>query len=205
MEGVVKFKDVPKGQKLQYTWDYWRLPAIIVILIVLFLGVIFYTIFSTPKVDMNVLLTCKYTLDENHIAQVESDMKNAYEHEKNKNYQITYIQINEEMSKINPTTHAAEMTRLRGEIASPDSYVYLLDDDMFNEFKSEGLIATYRELGLDSDEDIKISADKIFTNPNFKGKFYLCLRPKNISQLDSKKNIEKYEYALNFIKNVNSK
>ncbi|MBE7053285.1 MAG: hypothetical protein E7391_03320 [Ruminococcaceae bacterium] len=205
MEGVVKFKDVPKGQKLQYIWDYWRLPAIIIVSLLVLFGWIFSTVFFSQKVDMNILVTCKYSMNEEQIHQIETDFKNSYPKAKDHNYKATYVQNNIEIAEHNPEAYSADITKLIGEISSGDSYVFVLDDDMFEAFKADGLIGTYKEIGIDSDEDIKISLDKVFTNEHFKGKFYLCLRPREVSQLNSEKDVEKYEYAVGFVKFVNSK
>lgn len=202
MDHIVKLKEVPKGQKLQYIWDYWRVPGILII-IGLFVAIsLGKTIFFPPKVHMEVLFTCRYDVNEEQKTEMKKDLEDFYVANEGDNYKLTYVRNNVEIADIQPEVYAADLSKLIVEITSASAYVFLADEDMFDALIADGLVSTYKEVGIDSDEYIKISADKVFKNDIYKGKFYFTLRPREVSQLYNDKALEKYEYSVNYIKKL---
>ena len=202
MDHIVKLKEVPKGQKLQYIWDYWRVPGILII-IGLFVAIsLGKTIFFPPKVHMEVLFTCRYDVNEEQKTEMKKDLEDFYVANEGDNYKLTYVRNNVEIADIQPEVYAADLSKLIVEITSASAYVFLADEDMFDALIADGLVSTYKEVGIDSDEYIKISADKVFKNDIYKGKFYFTLRPREVSQLYNDKAVEKYEYSINYIKKL---
>lgn len=202
MDHIVKLKEVPKGQKLQYIWDYWRVPGILII-IGLFVAIsLGKTIFFPPKVHMEVLFTCRYDVNEEQKTEMKKDLEDFYVANEGDNYKLTYVRNNVEIADIQPEVYAADLSKLIVEITSASAYVFLADEDMFDALIADGLVSTYKEVGIDSDEYIKISADNVFKNDIYKGKFYFTLRPREVSQLYNDKAVEKYEYSVNYIKKL---
>ncbi len=202
MDHIVKLKEVPKGQKLQYIWDYWRVPGLLILIglfVVISLG---KTIFFPEKIHMEVLFTCRYDINDEQKNEMTKDLKDFYIANEDDNYKITYVRNNVEIADLQPEVYAADLSKLIVEITSASAYVLLADEDMFDALVADGLVSTYKEVGIDSDEYIKISADKVFKNDIYKGKFYFTLRPREVSQLYDDKALENYEYSVNYIKKL---
>jgi hypothetical protein len=151
---------------------------------------------------MEVLFTCRYDINEEQKNEMTKDLKDFYTANEDDNYKITYVRNNVEIADLQPEVYAADLSKLIVEITSASAYVLLADEDMFDALIADGLVSTYKEVGIDNDEYIKISADKVFKNDIYKGKFYFTLRPREVSQLYDDEALENYEYSVNYIKKL---
>ena len=196
---IVKFKEVPKGQKLQFLWDYYRVPALITACCALLIGIIIKTVFFAPKIDMNLLFTSKYQIASGEIDEIEKSLELIGD--ETKNYALTYVQYNPDQIDYNPQQFFSDSIKLNSELSMSESFVQIVDDQMFEYLKSEGLIATYKEMGIESDESIKLSLGALLENERY-DKFYITLRPKDSSQIEDEEQSAWYESSVEFIKKV---
>ena len=61
---MIKLSEVPKGQKWQYLWDYYRFPALAAVIGLIFAVSLIKTIFFTPKADVGIIFTTELSLSD---------------------------------------------------------------------------------------------------------------------------------------------
>lgn len=198
---IVRYKEVPKGQKMQYLWDYYRWPVIIAASLIVFFSYIAKVVFFTPEPDMSILMTSEYLMFSDEIKYIEEALEEKMTAPKKPDFKIVNIQYDPNQMDYDANTFLANSVKLNAELSSADSYIQISDEQMFNYLKSEDLVSQFDEIGSDKEGDIKISLGSFIGDDKY-SEFYITLRPRENSQITDEKSSEKYEYAVNFIKSV---
>lgn len=198
----VKFNEVPKGQKMQFLWDYYKWPFVIFLIIAVCITYFVKLIFFTPAPDISVIVTGKYYYSDEDTNAIKGTFQKLLSSngEDEKNISVISIQYNSDMYEYDSQQFLANSSKLTAELSTVDSLIYVCDETMFGYLKDEDLVASNKEIGGDGKNDIKIPLSKIINNERYKD-LYVTLRPKKYSQTEeSTKNSERYEIAVNLIK-----
>lgn len=206
---MIKMNEVPKGQRYQQFKDYYRIPVIIGIIVVIAVISILKTTVFSPKPDAFLLIASEAVCDEKFTEQIEEFYSKSGEDFNGDNkslISITPVQYNDVQLKTDPEVGMAMQTKLMAVLSSAENILQIVDDELYEYFSNQGLIGTYSDLGEyatefenESNDEIKIPLSEIpfFQNEVFSGKtdgFYMTVRPRDGSQLGGKKKkIENYE------------
>ena len=155
MDKVYKFKDVPKGQRLRYFFDYNFLPLMGIIFAIVLIVVMSRFFFFSPKPDYGVILVNtdseEYMLSGFHselsqcfdetIGDVNGDGENIYT--------ISYSNINEDLAMKDPEYYGANVDKYYAQLSSGKSLILVGDESAFERsFIGEKICALNDELGL---------------------------------------------------------
>lgn len=212
---MVKLKEVPKGQKLQFMWDYYRIPAIVTAIVAFVVIAIVKAVFFTPDPDINILLTTQYTFSNENLElfnqKIDSILED-YNNDENKIYQTTPIVYNNKAAKEEPQYAAASLDKFVVELASGLSIIQITDDTFYKKYEVEGCLETYEvfeKFGVeapsgDKNEIIKVPLSKIriFSDIKHDEELYLTVRPPMESYLTNEKEREFYIGNLKFISKI---
>ena len=215
---MVKFKEVPKGQRWQFFWDYYRVPTIVGIIIAIVVISLIKTIFFTPEPDINILLTTQYTFSDENLEKFNSKVENLIEDVDGDNKKIvltTPIAYNEKVSETDPQYAMAALTKFNVELASGLNIIQITDDALYERYKVSECLATYEvfeNFGVkfsyeDKNEIVKIPLKEIkaFSDIDHADELYLTIRPPMAQHTKKDKDKEFYVSNLNFVKKLISK
>lgn len=208
---MVKFSEVPKGQRFQQFKDYYKWPSFAALFALIVLIIFIKAALFAPKYDAFLLVSTKETLLEDTIKQIEATYAEKglnLNGDKINSVSITEITYSNEMSKKTPNIAMAMQTKLLAAFASKENIIQIVDDESYDAFKAQDYIGTYKDLGAkgdifdkDKSEDVKIplSCVPFFENIDAlenKDKLYLTIRPRIDAQLKDKDALAEYERQL---------
>lgn len=215
MDKIYKIKDVPKGQKLRFFFDYCFLPVLGIISAIVLVVLMAKFFFFAPKNDYGVILVNtdseEYLLNQFHIeisqrldeviGDVNGDGKNTYT--------ISYSNINEDTSMTDPEYYGAQVDKYYAEITSGKSLILIGDEEVFaKSYIGEDLCATNDELGLGElsvdEKYVKIPLKNIpsMKELRFADRLYLSIRSKDDIDFDNDSRRENYENNLKAFKKI---
>ena len=201
---VYKFKEVPKGQRLKFFWDYYRIPVAVGIVGAIPLISILQTVVFAPKKDMSILVAgetyvawdtweqaqeklCTMPLDLNEDGKVIVEINDNY--------------IAPNMQNTDPEAYMAVQTKLMASLSVAESALQVVDEKIMEYFAEEQLLGTYAELpdtmGHEPTEVIQIPLKELKPFKHIEGipdGLYMTLRPKEAMQLgNSEAKLAAYE------------
>lgn len=215
MDKIYKIKDVPKGQKLRFFFDYNFLPILGIITAIVLMVVMTKFFFFSPKEDYGVILVNtdseEYLLNQFHveISQRLDEVIGDINGDGKSKYTISYSNINEDTSMTDPEYYGAQVDKYYAEITNGKSLILIGDDEVFDKsYIGEGLCATNRELGLEDmsvdDKYVKIPFKDIpsMKDLRFADRLYLSIRTKEDVNIDDDSRRENYENNLKAFKKI---
>ena len=215
MDKVYKLKDVPKGQRLRYFFDYNFLPLIGIIFAVILAIVMTKFFFFSPENDYGVILVNtdseEYLLNQFHveisqkldetIGDINGDEKNLYT--------ISYSNINEDTSMTDPEYYGAQVDKYYAEITNAKALILIGDEGVFRDsYIGEKISATNEELGLGDmsvDETyVKIPLKDIPSMKDLKyaDRLFLSFRAKEDINLSDNSKLKNYNNNLKAFKKI---
>ncbi len=212
---MIKLKEVPKGQKLQYLWDYYRVPAIVTVISAIVVISLIKVIFFTSEPDINILLTTKNTVSDENINILNEKLDlviEDYNDDDKKNHQTMPIVFNNEAAEQDPQYASAIYNKFVAELSTGLSIIQITDEEFFNRYETLECLATYAifdEFGVkapegDKDAIVKIplSEIKLFSDIKHNEELYLTIRPPMNSHIEKKKDRQLYIDNLEFINKI---
>lgn len=209
---MIKLKEVPKGQKMRYLWDYYRIPALVTIIVVFVLYSIVKAIFFTPGPDINVLLTTKNTVSSENISNFNKALETVledYNNDGKKLHQTMPIVINDEAASEEPQYASAMYNKFVGELSSGLTIIQITDEEFYKYYEEQQCLATYdvfKQFGVEMPEGnmddvikIPLSQIKIFSDVKHDEELYLTLRPPMNYHIKNEKDKQFYINNLKFI------
>jgi len=205
---VYKPTEVPKGQRWQYFLDYYKIPVIAtVILIIAVISILKSTVFA-PKTDVPLLFATEQFIDYEVCQEMQPDFE-AMELDFDENGQVLVsfdcIHLDPNSQAQDPEYFNAQQMKLIAVLSSATSALQIVDESLYAYFESEELIGTYKELpdahGHAPEEPVKIPLEELTPFKNYTDRLpsglYMTVRPKDAMQLgDSKKKFENYMHQL---------
>lgn len=211
---MIKLKEVPKGQKMQYLWDYYRFPALAFVIGAILVGSLVKTIFFTPKPDINIMFTTQFNLLDEESEKYDTAVQNAiddYNGDGKKLVETSRLAYDETSGNNDPQYMQAVLTKMDVELAAGTSIVQICDDYLYPRYEKSGCIATYKvfeDFGVEiphksGDDIVKIPFSSIKRFANIKSsngnEIYITLRPPMEKWYKNEKDRTNYINHLKFI------
>ena len=205
---MIKMNEVPKGQKYQQFKDYYRIPVISGLIILVFAVSILKTTVFKPKPDASILLAASRDVSQDFITLFESFFAQTgldFNGDGKCLMELNPVTYNEATMKTDPNMGMAMQAKLMGSLSTAESIIQIVDDYMYDYLDGQEIIGTYADLGDENvfgkapEEKLKIPLTEVafFSRSEFSGMldgYYLTVRPKAASQLgDNAKKIAAYE------------
>lgn len=202
---MYKLSEVPKGKRMQHFRDYYLFKTIIwVIVIFSVISLVKTTIFRT-KPDINVLVATNEFLHPDVWDDLKEEITNFCIDYNSDKKTVVEMNVNtfDESTKNNVSQNAGATQRYMAVLAIADHLIQIVDDERYENLKSQGLIGTYKDLagydtGKDENEEVKIPLSELEAfdsiSKDMMTEHYLTIRTRAGSQLHDKENkIENYE------------
>lgn len=215
MDKKYKIKDVPKGQKLRFFFDYNFLPIVGIIFGIILVVFMTKFFFFAPKEDYGVILVNtdseEYLINQFHveISQRLDEVIGDVNGDGKSNYTISYSNINEDTSMTDPEYYGAQLDKYYAEVTNGKSLILIGDEEVFaKSYIGEKLCATNEELGLESlsvdEKYVKIPLKNISSMKDlrFADRLYLSIRTKEDINFDNDSRRENYENNLKAFKKI---
>ena len=192
---MLGFENVEKGKRLKYFKDYYMIPSIIfLIVIIMVVSIIKATVFR-EKEDLNILITAASTdLSFEHIEKIENSIKDNYNVDYNKNGTEKLVINQAILSSTVGTSDFKEVEqdmaagmKLAAVLETSLCTIQLVDQDMYEYLLSEQMIETYenlKEFGLKGEGYVKVPLSDTKLDPKNADNIYLTVRPKSTSRID---------------------
>ncbi len=190
---VYKLREVPKGQRLKFFWDYYRIPVTVGIICVIALISILQTVVFAPKKDMTILVASETYVSWDIWEQVRDElcvMPLDLNEDGKVIVEINDNHITPDMQNTDPETYMAVQTKLMASLSTAESALQIVDEKTMEYFAEQQLLGTYAELpdvmGHEADEVIQIPLKELTPFKNVEGipdGLYMTLRPKDAMQL----------------------
>ncbi len=202
---VYKPWEVPKGQRWDYFLDYYKKPAIVVLLILLaMISILRATVFA-PKPDVHILAASYIYVDYetwDNITEAMRAMDLDYNGDGKSLAEVNAIHFDEKEQAQDPQAFVAMQTRLAAAIDAAESALQIVDEDTLPYFEEQGLLATFDVLpdrqGHEADEVIKIPLEELAPFKDIKNLptgLYMTLRPKELMRIgNNQKKENEYKY-----------
>lgn len=211
---MIKLKEVPKGQKMQFLWDYYRYPALGAVIGIILVVSLVKTIFFTPKADINVIVTTRISLSEDDGKKFDEAVNNAledYNGDNKKLAEITRLAYDAESSGSDIQYSQAVLTKINVELAAGDAILQFCDDKLYPIYENGGCVASYKvfddfgvEINHKNDGDaVKIPLSSIKAFSDIKSpdgeEIYLTVRTPMEKWYKNEKEKENYTNHLKYI------
>lgn len=191
MDKVYKLKDVPKGQRIRYYFDYLFLPTLGIIAAVALLVILTIHFLTPEKYDFYVILannsSDNYTTDGTY-AKLNQALANRIgdsDADGEVNHILIYTNIDEGTMNADPEYLRANVDKYYSEVTSGSAVILIGDEAMFQRsFIGEDLAAKNDELGtahLSADEKyVKIPLSKtILSDIEHADELFVTIRSKD--------------------------
>ena len=181
--------DVEKGKRLQYFWEYYKVPTLVIIAIIIIVVSLVKTIFFGTEPDTSIFLT---TVNENITTSLTDNIEKFLKentgdlNEDGENSVIFEpIILLEDAEDVEAQNMLA--TKFTAVLSVGKYIIEIVDEDTFVYLKEQGLVADYsvlKDYGYETDKtgDVKIpvfdtSLKEIKGMDEFSDRLYLTLRP----------------------------
>lgn len=211
---MIKLSEVPKGQKWQYLWDYYRFPALAAVIGLIFAVSLIKTIFFTPKADVGIIFTTEYNLSDDEGEKFDKAVYSVledYNGDGKKLAETTRLAYNEASAKSDAQYAQAVLTKISVELAAGTNILQICDDKLYPTYEGNGCLATYKvfkDFGVDikhtdDNEIVKIPFAEIKAFSDIKSangeEIYLTVRPPMEKWYNNEKQRKNYTDNLKFI------
>ena len=199
MDKVYKLKDVPKGQRVRYYFDYLFLPTLGIIAVVTLLIILTIHFLTPEKYDFYVILannsSDNYTTDGTY-AKLNEALTNRIgdtDADGEVNHILIYTNIDEGTMNTDPEYLRANVDKYYSEVTSGSAVILIGDEAMFQRsFIGEELAAENEEIGvadISVDEKyVKIPLSKtILSDVEHADELFVTIRPREsveVGQVD---------------------
>ena len=182
-----KLKDIEKGKKLQFIWDYYKLPIIAAVLVIATGISLFFFTTNKKTDDICILFTANTARTD---AEAFSELKNGIEKfgvdingDGKSTVSVSDIifygdLLNSEYSQQNGTL----MTRLLAELTAGDSVIEICDEQLFAILQKNDVTASFKDIGINRDGIVKIpyketKLQEIVPEEKFNTELFVTVRP----------------------------
>ena len=198
---VYRLKDVPKGQKLQFFFDYYKVHMAVAAFIISFIVIGIYELTHVPKFDMQITLFGQnMKISENVLATFESELEKL-DIDLNKDEKVD-VSVTPLIKSVSENGSSGEFNEVAyAQISIGDSYVMITDENILNDFlKPRSALLTYEEADLDGEGVIEIPYEQTIFNDYieeeyFEREMFVVLKKGNFDD-------EKYAKEIQAFKNV---
>ena len=205
---IYKLKDIPKGQKLAYIWDYYKWHIIVVVVFVLACVSLVVQNLNKERYDSYILFTMsggqlmeesRYGL-ETGIEELGIDNNgDSYN-----NLFISTVLFPEDMlSSVTAQEAEVNMQRLVAELTSGECVIQITDDKLYKTLENYQVLASYEDLKgeVDGTGIIKIPytetvLEEIVPMEAYGKELYLTLRPGDLDNVIYRDQIEIFKKLL---------
>lgn len=199
-------KDIPKGQKLSYIYDYYKYHIIISILAIVAFVSLVTGISNQEQYDTKILFTASNITTDNAVFDLlESEIAKMGVDVNGDSYSVPLVRniiMFEDMTGFeNAPESSMLMQALFAELTANECKIEIFDDSMYDMLLKNDVVATYESLNgeLRGEGLIKIPYQETKLNDmvpmeNFNKQLYVTIRPGDIN------NIEYYNQLMVFKK-----
>ncbi len=201
---VYKFKEVPKGQRWKFFWDYYKYPTLGIVVGIIAVIYFLQTVVFAPKKDISIIIATEAYVAQEVWTQANEAL-NAMPLDLNGDgkviVEVNDNQLDPTMAQSDPETYQMLQTKLMASLTTAESALQIVDEAYFEVFEEEGLLGTYAELpdamGHDAEEVIKIPLAELKPFCDVEGLpegLFMTLRPEDGMQIrGSEKKLENYK------------
>ena len=205
---IYKLKDIPKGQKIAYIWDYYKWHIIVVVVFVLACVSLVVQNLNKERYDSYILFTMsggqlmeesRYGL-ETGIEELGIDNNgDSYN-----NLFISTVLFPEDMlSSVTAQEAEVNMQRLVAELTSGECVIQITDDKLYKTLENYQVLASYEDLKgeVEGTGVIKIPytetvLEEIVPMEAYGRELYLTLRPGDLDNVIYRDQIEIFKKLL---------
>ncbi len=191
---VYKPSEIPKGQRFQYFWDYYKIPVLVGVLILIVVIYFLKTVVFAPKTDVSILIASREYVDYGVTEQIAEQMRALpYDLDGDGDVLVSmdYIHLDPEAQQQDPEYYNAQKMKLVAVLSTAETALQIVDEETYQYLEAEELIGTYSELsdtyGHVSDEPIKIPFSSFALFNQYQERLpqglYFTLRPKDAMRL----------------------
>ncbi|MBE7010117.1 MAG: hypothetical protein E7418_01340 [Ruminococcaceae bacterium] len=211
---VYKLSEVPKGQRWQYFLDYYKIPTIVgLALLIAIISILKSTVFA-PKNDLCILLASKAYVDHEVTRQIMDDMSRMpidYDGDGEVLVSLDFVHLDPEAQQQDPEYFQAQQMKLMAILSTAQSALQIVDEEAYQYLLEEELIGAYGELsethGHEASDMIKIPLTSLAPFRSYAEELpdglFMTLRPKDAMQIhESEKKQEKYNYQIKVLETM---
>ncbi len=198
---IYKLKDVPKGQKLQFFFDYYKVHMAVAAFILAFIVIGIYELTHVPKFDMQIAFFAQdMKISENTIKSLEAELEKL-DIDINEDGKVD-VGITPLIKNVGQNGASGEFNEVAyAEITIGNSVIMITDENILNDFlKPRNAVAKYELVGLDGEGFIEIPYEQTLFNDYigeayFEREMFVTVKPGQpddenyIKQLDLFKNV----------------
>ncbi len=155
-----KITDVEKGKRLSYFWDYYKIPLLVIIIIVCMCASLTYHIFFKPLPDTNIFIA---TVDKPITTYFTDSLEktindNLYDIDGDGTVKLKFDTILTSLSinVADPEQQSAMATKFASILSVGKYIIEIVDEEAFNYLLEENLVADYKvleEYGYDNKDN----------------------------------------------------
>lgn len=155
-----KITDVEKGKRLSYFWDYYKIPLLVIIIIVCMCASLTYHIFFKPLPDTNIFIA---TVDKPITTYFTDNLEktindNLYDIDGDGTVKLKFdtILTSASINVADPEQQSAMATKFASILSVGKYIIEIVDEEAFNYLLEENLVADYKvleEYGYDNKDN----------------------------------------------------
>lgn len=201
---VYKFREVPKGQRWNFFWDYYKIPVAVTIISVIALVSILKTTVFAPKKDIVIVTATEtYVLPEVWSAVEEQLCLMPFDFNEDGKVlaELNVNHIDPKLQETDPETFMAIQAKLTASLSTAESALQIVDEKTVSFFREQALLGTYAEMpaveGHAPEEELIIPLKELTPFKNVEGLpdgLFMILRPEDAMQIyGSEKKLANYK------------
>lgn len=207
---IVKIKEVPKGKRLAYFWDYYKIHTIVaIILLVSLVSILKSTVFRT-KEDAFILIAGTQPLIEDRITNIKNTI-NSFDIDVNGDKKVKVDlqnisfsnDVNDDQNMTDAQLEGTQMMKMAGVLSTGNYIIQIADENMTEYLISQGVagkVSDFSKKYYTKDENyvkIPVSDTKLADSfGNFKDDYFIVVRGKDRVSSGSNKKNKNYERQL---------
>lgn len=211
---MYKLSEIPKKQRLAHFWEYYKIPAAIVIVVAIIALSMIKMIFFTPDPDNSILIaTGKYVPLETWDKLESEFYAIAYDYNED-GANILDLNVNtlDESNETDIQHYAVANQKLIASLSTDEYIIQIVDETMYKFLKEERLIGTYAEFigyntGKPDSEDVKIPLKELDafkeSSSMLPNDYYITIRNRASAHVEgSEKKIKNYENHIDMVAKI---
>ena len=158
---IYKLKDVPKGQKLQFFFDYYKVHLGVGAFILAFFIIGIYELTHVPKFDMQITFFAQdMRISENVLKSLEAELEEL-DIDLNEDGKVD-VGITPLIKTVGQNGASGEFNEVAyAEITIGNSVIMITDENILNDFlKPRNAVAKYEQVGLEGEDFVEIPYEK---------------------------------------------
>jgi len=211
---MYKLSEIPKKERLSHFWEYYKVPAIITVVVAIIVISMIKLIFFSTKPDNSVLLASSNVIPvEAELALEEELYGVAVDYNEDGKTSIDFSpNIVDDSNEIDIQHYAVANQKLVATLATDAYTIQIVDETMYNFLKEEHLIGTYAEFegyntGMPANEDVKIplkDLDVFKKSASFLPyEYYITIRDRFSSHIEGdKKKTQNYNNHIDLVAKI---